>query len=154
MWSYKNFNRKSLSSFLYPMMRRVNWGFTNIAFSPVAGWVRTRGCTEVTGSRRTIPPRFLLLSACSTAAPYSVQVILRVLSITHQSGRHRVHGVSSEIQAKAFGMPQPDWQRAYHHLRLAHLTSKGRSSLVAASRMSRRSARLLSWCAPRRSHGQ
>lgn len=53
VWSYRNFNRKSLSSCLYPMMWRVtvalcqlvptkgkmnhlHCGFTKIAFSPVA----------------------------------------------------------------------------------------------------------------------
>lgn len=65
MWSYKKLRRKSLSSFLKPTIRRLNCGFTYRAFSPVAGWVRTRGWTEVTGARRTMPPRSLLVSACS-----------------------------------------------------------------------------------------
>lgn len=38
---------------------------TNNAFSPVAGWVRTRGCSFLTGSLRTTPSRSRLNWACS-----------------------------------------------------------------------------------------
>lgn len=44
---------------------RLTCGLTKIAFSPVAGWVRTTGWTVLMGSRRTIEPRARALAACS-----------------------------------------------------------------------------------------
>lgn len=44
----------------------LHCGFTKSAFSPVTGWVRTRGWVLMSGSRRTILPLDLDASTCST----------------------------------------------------------------------------------------
>jgi hypothetical protein len=50
-----SFKSASDSSSFNPSILFVNPGFTNSAFSPVAGWTLTMGCFEITGARRTLP---------------------------------------------------------------------------------------------------
>ena len=59
-----NFSRASDSSSFKPSIRFVNPGFTNRAFSPVAGCTRTIGCLDTTGARRTCFPSLAAPSAC------------------------------------------------------------------------------------------
>jgi hypothetical protein len=49
-----NFSNASDSSSFNPSILLVKPGFTNSAFSPVAGCTRTIGCLEMTGARRAL----------------------------------------------------------------------------------------------------
>ena len=62
-----NFSNASDSSSFNPSILLVKPGFTNSAFSPVAGCTRTIGCLEMTGARRTCFPSRAAPSACGNA---------------------------------------------------------------------------------------
>ena len=57
----------SLSAAGMPMIFFTKPGLKNSPFQPVTGFVRMRGCTVVTGSRRTGRPRARESLACMSA---------------------------------------------------------------------------------------